>query len=269
MPENNEIVVASDALPAQFADMVKNDVAGDMTLKTGFTPNLVFGQGRMTLGETDLGQGPFYVYILAACRVNAWYSQPYQAGVAAIPDCYAMFMKEEEEAIAAPHEQSKMPQCEGCLNCPKNAWGSAGKPGSNAKACNNNWRLAMIPGGQFDANGRLIPFNGEGIMAQDIIQCKLAVTSGNSYKKYAKNTAITTNRPKYFYMTALTTVIHPKNQYEVMFTHVHNPTDVDVLQALLAKKIDAESHIIAPFQEPTTAAAPVQQAPVAPALQRF
>lgn len=180
-----------------------------------------------------------------------------------------MFHKEEEEVVAKPFEQSKMPQYSGCMDCPHNQWGSAGRPGSQAKACNNYWRLSILPAAQFDTAGQPQLLNFDGLAAQDTIQCKLPITSGNGFKKYLKEQAKMHGIPKFWYVTAITLTPDPKCQFIVNFSYAGRTMDVDSLRLLKAKAEEAKTSIITPFQEPvaTTQAAPQQ--PVAPAIQRF
>ncbi len=188
----NEITVTQNALPSKYADRIARDLEKDLSLRTESTMRLKFNQGQMILGDTVLGTGPFYCYILASCRTNSWYSTKYDpTKKIEAPDCYSIFADDASEANAQPSKNSKSPQCEFCMNCEKNAWGSAAD-GRKGKACSNVWNLMVVPASYTAKDGKTYFFNADGLRNQPTIRAKLPVTSGKAFAKYIKTTALIT-----------------------------------------------------------------------------
>lgn len=261
--------VNQSALPSKYADLIHNDIQKDQSMRTGMQA-LTFNQGFMFIGDTNIGQGPFHCYILAACRINAWYDKPYNPQVQAIPACYSFFEDDNHEALAVPHAQSEQPQCGSCAQCPKNAWGSTTVPGRKGKACQNAWRAIVLPAGTYDSSGQYQLFNAEGLAAQTMMPVRFPVTSSKNFNNYIKTCALRDGRPKYFYVTGISSAPHPQNQFEVKFNQVHLPTDEAVLDMLFNLKNSAEAQIVQPFQKPEQQApAPIVQQQVAPQVQQF
>lgn len=256
------------ALPEKYASIIHTDVQKDQSMRTGMQA-LTFNQGYMFIGDTNIGQGPFFAYILAACRVNAWYDQPYNPQVQAIPTCYSFFEDDSHESLATPHPSAKSPQCASCAQCQKNAWGSTLVPGRKGKACQNSWRAILLPAGTYAGNNQYQLFNAEGLAAQTMMPVRFPVTSSKNFSSYIKTCALRDGRPKYFYVTGISTAPHVTNQFEVKFEQVHLPTDEAMLDMLLNLKTAAETQLVQPFQEPNTQAAPIQQQAVAPQVRRY
>lgn len=258
----NELTVQpSEMLPANLAELFKADVAEAFTIPAGGgIKRIEFDSGEIIVDGTNFGRGPLEVYALAECRVNSYYSVPWRPKMDPVsPDCYALFAKDEEEAVAMPHPKSCKPvlgrddKPVGCLNCPKNAWDSGRD--NKGKACQNARRLAVLIAGtwvQTPQGPQFQYFAADGLAAQEIHYMRLSVTASfkkGPWLKYRQANALR-GLPIYAYTTKITTTPDSETQYKLHMDHGIDQTDPDCIRVLMGKRQEAASEIMYPFFEP-------------------
>lgn len=267
MSDNELVKVGGQLIPAEVAEIWKTQQAEDAQISqgSGIPQKLSIRGGIFASGEEELGVGPLYFWILARCRVNAYYdpSIPFDPKNPQNPLCFTMYADKAQAATAAPHEQSERPQCESCINCPHDAWGSAKRRDGSAgkgKACQNRWRLALLPALTFtDGKAEWAP--PDYLSTAPFYALDLPVTSGKPFEEYTEGMLKATKRPGFAYASALTIKPHKDFQQIMQFDSGNFiPDDPAYLGVLTARHLEAKSRIQFPFFK---AEKPAEAMPVA------
>lgn len=111
------------------------------SLPAASTSKIKTAEKKFTLPGGKPTEGPIEAIILDWRYFNAYYSKLYNRNSPAPADCSALGKIEDE---MAPLKSSPNMQCESCVSCPKNEWGSDPQ-GGRGKACKNGVRLAVVP----------------------------------------------------------------------------------------------------------------------------
>lgn len=180
--------------------------------------------GVLTWQDAPLPNNQMAVIILDSILENVYYEGQYDPDEPSGPVCYALGRVEKTlephklvvEAGTAQHDQ-----CEGCE---MNEFGSARV--GRGKACRNTRRLAMIPAGTFDKDGKLTLIDDvdhyttavEGYM-------RLSVMSVKGYASFVKQVAGTLKRPPFGIITKVKVVPDPKSQFRITFEPLMNVPD--------------------------------------------
>lgn len=149
-------------------------------------------KGTFQFQGGDLGE-EIEVVILAMGVCKVWYDRPYVKDEPGAPACFALKLDDKN---IAPHADAPLKQAEVCAECPKNEWGSTTRKGSRGKACADKVRLALI---HVDDIKSL-----DDISQAEIALMELPVTSGGTFKKYAKKVTGATDLPLWCLVTKLT-----------------------------------------------------------------
>lgn len=119
-----------------WRNLIKSSTAAALT--KGVTPGgggfLSFGEGSIEYGKQSLGHD-MDVIIIGVQAERAYYDTPFKAGKLSSPACYSYDGEQ-------PHPAAARKQCDDCLNCPLNEFGSAREGGG--KACKEGYKLALI-----------------------------------------------------------------------------------------------------------------------------
>lgn len=139
-------MVSAADMKKQLAKMAEDE---DDRLGHGGESIYVSTQGKkFTWQDADItGQLADGVIIVEFAPENRWFDRPYDPDVeAAVPACFAVDLVNPDDLV--PHEDAPVKQCETCLDCEKNVFGSDAR--GKGKACANYWRIAILAPDQLD-----------------------------------------------------------------------------------------------------------------------
>ena len=159
------------------------------------------------------------------------------------PTCFAFARTGEE---LAPHESvvaAGQGQAETCQGCPHNEFGSADT--GKGKACRNSRRLALLPAGMLDAQGRFTA-DIENLGEAELALMKLPVTSIKGWAGYVQQLAATLRRPPHGMITKIKVVPDQKTQFRVIFEALE-PVPNEVMEAVMAKRTEAQTIVEQPY----------------------
>lgn len=125
----------------------------DVEKNTGGGSNYSILGGKLKLAGNEIPGNQMGVICLDAVLMNVLYTEAYDPDEKTAPACYAYGTDEES---MTPHDEVEKPQSEDCKSCEHNQWGSAEK--GRGKACSNRRRIACIPAGIFNQNGKFEPY---------------------------------------------------------------------------------------------------------------
>lgn len=201
--------------------------------------------GVLSFGGAPMPGNEMAVVILDAILENVYYEGKYAEGVANSPKCFAFG---RDEAEMAPHEicdKADVAECENCAGCTKNLWGSAdiGK----GKACRNSRRLALIPAGTFDSQGRLDLIEDVAhYQDAEVGYLRLPVTSVKGFSTFVKQLAATLRRPPHGVVTRIKVVPDAQTQLKVVFSAVQALPD-SVMPVIMERHAQAVEAIAFPY----------------------
>lgn len=226
-------------------------LARDAEIAAGIEKNVGGGQffstqaGILSIGGVAMPDNQMPVIISDHILENVFYADAYDSTSPAAPVCFAFGRDENEmrphETVFA-HKQEQSPQCPGC---PMNAWGTAEK--GKGKACRNIRRLALIPAGEMDREGRFQPFTDpEDFASSSLAFLKVPVMSVKGYAGFVKSLAASMKRPPHGVFTLIKVVPDARSQFRVTFTPL-GPVPNDVMSAVMARHKEAASAIEFPY----------------------
>lgn len=198
--------------------------------------------GRLQYQGAEIPGNTMNVIIVEHILENHMYEGRFDPDTPQSPICFA-FGEDEDEM--SPHEKAESPQHETCKGCPFNEFGTADT--GKGKACKNIRRLALIP-----EDGM------EDIEAAELAMIKVPVTSVKGWAGYVRQLADSMGRPPLGVITELSLVPDPKSQFKMQFKCVEKIEDGDVIQALIAKREQANTDLRIPY-----APAPEEEVPPA------
>lgn len=220
--------------------------------------------GVLSFGEEVMPGNQAPVIILDSVFENTYYQGKFDPDNVAAPICYA-FGRGGDELAPHPSMQSApdyfVPQSVECKTCPWNEYGSADK--GRGKACQNRYRLTMIPAGYYQPKRGSRDFDLEiftdpkHYQTADIAFLKLPVLSGKNYDKYVNQIASTLRRPPHGVITRVFLEPDAKAQYKAHFEMLEEVPN-ELAQIILARHDEA---VRAPVQgyAPPEVREPVQR----------
>ena len=187
-----------------------------MEANTGGNSFFSIRGGILTFNDAAMPNNQMAAVIADSVLENVFYNGDYDPENPAPPTCFAFG---RDEATMAPHPSvvgRGQAQHETCRGCPMNEWATAAK--GRGKACRNTRRLALLPAGDLDANGRFTAeADPEGFETAAAGFLKLPVTSVKGYAGYVKTIAGTLRRPPHAVFTKIKVVPDAKTQFRVTF----------------------------------------------------
>ena len=123
-------------------------------------------------------------------------------------------------------------------------WGSADV--GRGKAARETRRLAMIPAGTFDYQGKFEVFDEEAFSSSTIGFMKLPVTSVKGYSGFVKQIAGALRRPPYGIFTKVKVVPDNKTLFKVIFEPIANIPD-GLIPIILELRAEAQALIDFPY----------------------
>lgn len=237
---STEVVKWDDELAKQA------EIAAGMEANTGGGQFFSLKSGILSWQDAPLAGNQMAVVVLDSVLENVFYEGKYDPDTPQGPMCFA-FGRDEKDL--APHSivmEAGNNQSEGCHDCPMNEWGSADV--GRGKACRNTRRLAMIPAGTFDQNGKFeLNEDVEHYASTAIGFMKLPVTSVKGYASFVKQVAGTLRRPPFGIVTKVKVVPDAKSQFKVVFEPIMSLPD-ELMSAIMQRHEEAEATIDFPYQ---------------------
>lgn len=201
---------------------------------------------KLTFNDTPMPGNQVGAVILDSILVNAYYATKFDKNKPQQPVCYSFGRVEKE---MAPHGESPDKQCESCDDCEYNKYGSGEGRG---KACKNGRRLALIPAGTYDEDGKKFkPFTDpEQFEKAPVGYLMIPPTSINGFGAFTKQIAGSLKRPPHGIFTKV-----KLEDKQITFEPIMKAPD-DILQVVMARHKEAKGLIEFPFPKPDDRAEP-------------
>jgi len=192
------------------------NIAAGMENSTATGQFFGLASGQLQFNGNPIPGNEMLVVVLDGIMENVYYEEAYDPDDPKSPSCFA-FGRSEKDMV--PHTIIEEPQHSQCEGCPMNEWASAER--GRGKACRNTRRLAMIPAGTFDREGKMELFSDPGHFETAAIAfMKLPVTSVKGYAAFVKQVAGALKRPPHGVITHVKVVPDTKTQFKVTFEAV-------------------------------------------------
>ena len=223
----------------------KADIAAGMESAVPGGQFFSIKSGILSWQDAQLANNQMAVVILDSVLENVYYDGPYDPDVQQSPSCFAFG---RDDKTMQPHKividagTSQHPECNGC---PMNEFGTAQL--GRGKACRNTRRLAMIPAGTIDNNGKFQIIDDISHFEEAAIgYMKLPVTSVKSFANFVKQVAAVTRRPPFGIITRVKVVPDAKKQFSVLFEPIANLPD-KFIPTVMSRNKDVEATIEFPY----------------------
>lgn len=245
-----ELAIRDSGKLAKKGD-IRNDLARYAKDQAAAEPsgagNSISIKGKKFRFKGDTLSDPLKVIILDYAYVNKFYTGKYDEENPQPPACFALAKAEGE---LTPHETSPDQQSENCKECPNNAFGSADV--GRGKACKNSRRLVVI-------NADVKELNATYIKNADVAYIELPPKSLGHFRGYLKKVTEGLKIPLFAVVTALS--FDDEDDYPVVVPQFEDElgNDRGLLNAILAKRDEVQSDLLAPPDVSNYAAEPVKR----------
>lgn len=235
----------SNALVKWDEELAKQaEIAAGMEANTGGGQFFSLKGGILSWQDAPLPNNQMAVVILDSIFETTYYEGEYDPDTPQSPTAFAFG---RDEKTLTWHENSD-PEFAGKLCCESEVcqWGSADR--GRGKAARETRRLALIPAGTFNQNGKFEMFDDEEHFASTAIGfMKLPVTSVKGYASFVKQVAGALRRPPFGIVTKVKVVPDPKTQFKVVFEPIMNIPD-ELMGTIMQRHEEAKSTIDFPYQ---------------------
>ena len=183
--------------------------------------------GRFSFNGGEIPGGKFNAVIIDSVFSNAYYKNAFNPDAPESPVCYAFATKEDE---LRPHAESEEAQCESCLDCPWNKFGSAGR----GKACKNQRRVALVTESELsDPQAQIALLN-------------VPVTSCKAWAGYVQQIANTLRRPSFGVVTEVSIAPDPSTQFKLSFRYIRELTAKEI-PVIMGRREEAHGQATLPY----------------------
>jgi hypothetical protein len=212
--------------------------------------------GILSWNDAAIPNNQMAVVIVDFILENVFYEGKFDANQPQGPTCFAFARNDKD---LKPHQivvDSKTAQCDTCKDCRLNEWGTSDV--GRGKACRNTRRLALIPAGNLDANGRYTPFDdpSDALDTASLGFLKLPVTSVKGFAAFVKQIAGALKRPPHGVVAKVKVIPDVKSQFKVTFEPVQTIPN-EWMTAIMKRHDEAVASIDFPYT-------PFEDAPPAP-----
>jgi hypothetical protein len=239
--------MATKNVPTKWEEELAKQAAESAKMEESTSTGSFFGlkSGVLSFNDSPLPNNEMAVIILDSVLENVFYEGKYDPDEPQGPVCFAFGRDEKDmhphqvvvDAGSSSHDQ--------CLGCDNNEWGSADT--GRGKACRNTRRLAMIPAGKFEANGKFKAFTDlEHFESASIASMKLPVTSVKGYAAFVKQVTGALRRPPHAIFTKVKVVPDPSSQFKVTFEALSQVPD-NLMGVVMARHDEAMASIEQPY----------------------
>jgi hypothetical protein len=221
------------------------EVAAGMEANSGGGQFFSTQGGILRFNDSPFPGNQMAVVIADTILENVFYPGAYDPDNPSPPACFAFGRQEEG---MKPHQtvfKAKQEEHPTCHGCPQAEWGSA--PVGRGKACRNTRRLALIPAGSFDKDGRFTAEDDADHFEQAALAyLKLPVTSIKGYAGFVKQLAGVMRRPPHGVFTRIWLEADPKTQFKVLFAPLA-PVPNNLMGAVMKRHEEAKTLIEFPY----------------------
>lgn len=234
----NAIVKWEEELAKQAA------LAASMEESTGTGQFFGLRSGQLSFNDVPMPNNEMAVVIIDYVLETVYYEGEYDPDSPQSPVAFAFGRNEKElrwhESSRADFAGKLCSESEVCQ------WGSAEK--GRGKAARETRRLAMIPAGTFDNQGRFKAItDADHYTSATAAYMKLPVTSVKGFSAYVKQLAGALKRPPFAVFTRVKVVPDPTTQFKVVFEALDQIPD-KLMPAILAKHEEVKAMIEFPYQ---------------------
>ena len=168
------------------------------------------------------------VVILDFANENNYYDGPYDPDEPSSPACWSVMKSKPNDM--EPSEESPKPQCDDCVSCWANEYGSAST--GRGKACKNSRRLAIVAVDDL-----------EDVKNAEVAFLRVPPTSNKSFDKMAGGVRKVFKRPMYGVVVDIS--FDEDSEYEkLLFKAVKPIEDTSILMALRELRESIEEDIL-------------------------
>lgn len=172
--------------------------------------------GVLSWNDSPVENNQMAVIITDAILENVAYEAEFDIDNPAPPRCFAFGRDVIEMKPHASVFEKGQQVNDVCAGCEYNKFGTADK--GKGKKCRNIRRLALIPAGKLDGNGKFTMEKSEDAFADATMGfMKLPVTSTTAFAAYVKTLAGAMRRPPHGVFTKIKVVPDAKSQFKVTF----------------------------------------------------
>lgn len=222
------------------------EIAASMEESSGGGQFFSLKSGILSWNDAPLPGNQMVVIILDSVLENVYYGTEYDPDNPAGPECFAFGRSEKEMEPHIIVKEAGQAVSDVCAGCEMNEFGSADR--GRGKACRNTRRLAMIPAGTFNNQGKLELFDeDEHYESTTIGFMKLPVTSVRGYANFVKQIASTLKRPPFGVVTKVSVAPDAKSQFRVLFEPMGQVPD-ELMAIIIERNKEASSTIDFPYQ---------------------
>ena len=222
-------------------------IAAKMEENTGSSNFFGLKSGILTYNSQPLANNEMAVVIIDHIQENVFYEGKYDPDTPQGPICYAFGRDEKDMAPHAKVVEAHNDQHATCAGCPMNEWGTADT--GRGKACRNVRRLAMLPAGSFDKNGKFeMIMDAEHYEKAVAAFMKLSLTSVKGYAAFVKQVATALKRPPFGIFTKVKVVPDPDSQFKVTFEALSSVPD-SLMPVIMARHEEVASMIDFPYTD--------------------
>lgn len=239
--------MATKNVPAKWDEELARQAAESAKMEESTSTGSFFGlkSGVLAFNDSPLPNNEMAVIILDSVLENVYYEGKYDPDEPQGPVCFAFGRDEKDmhpHQVVIDNGSACSEMCQGCDN---NEWGSADT--GRGKACRNTRRLAMIPAGKFEANGKFKAFTDiEHFESASIASMKLPVTSVKGYAAFVKQVTGALRRPPHAIFTKVKVVPDPSSQFKVTFEALSQVPD-NLMGVIMARHEEAMANIEQPY----------------------
>jgi hypothetical protein len=217
--------------------------------------------GLLSWNQMALPGNKMEVIALASMHENVWYAgAKFDAANPASPLCYAFSLSGQG---MAPHDESEQKQAEACAACKHSKWGTG--DGGKGTACRPTRRIALLPASA--------AASVDAVEKATVGLLRVPITSVANWTAYVNGLA-NKQVPTFAVICEVSIIVDARTMFKIHFTPKRPIGDTAVLNALMLRKPLEEVAMQSPYAKrninaaqvaPQPAAAPIQQAFIAPA----
>jgi len=202
--------------------------------------------GVLTWQDAPMPNNEMAVIIVDYVLENVYYEGAYNPDVPQPPTCFAFGRDEKElEPHVIVRDAGQAQSNDGCRTCEHNEFGSAER--GKGKACRNTRRLALLPAGSFDRQGRFEPISDvEHYETSQIGYMKLPVTSIKGFAGFVKQVSGSLLRPPHGIITKVRVVPDAKTQFKVLFEAIDKVPNA-LMGAVMKRREEIAQEIEFPY----------------------
>lgn len=229
-------------------------IAAKMEENTGSSNFFGLKSGILSYNGQPMANNEMAVVIVDHVLENVFYEGKYDPDTPQAPVCYAFGRDEKDMKPHAKVVEAHNDQHPTCTGCPMNEWGTADT--GRGKACRNVRRLAMIPAGNFDKNGKFEMIKDLEHYEKAVTAfMKLSLTSVKGYAAFVKQVAAALKRPPFGIFTKVKVTPDPDTQFKVTFEALSSVPD-SLMPVIMARHEETAAMIDFPYTEAAEEAAP-------------